>query len=153
MVKNDPPQCVFFLLSCYEPGCPHPACEKGKPEQEPTWFENGPPISYLPFPAPDTKKPWGSEGCDSCTGFCSGLYLKPKEAYLQRSWCVSEPPLQILSKLHKSVPEQTLRTCKSKGSTTIYEWCQVLDAASWHHTWQPQKRSAKGIIRSLQEEH
>jgi hypothetical protein len=134
MVKDVPPQYVFFLLPCYEPECPHPACEKGKPEHEPTWFEDGPPISYLPFPVPDTKKPWGSEGCDSCTGFCSGHYLKPEEAYLQRSRCISEPPSQILLKLHKSVrgsvPEQALLAKAKEVQLSVSDikfWMQHLD--------------------------
>ena len=143
---------MFFLLPCYESRCPHPACEKGKPEQEPTWFENGPPISYLPFPVPDTKKTWGSEGCDSCTGFCSGHYLKPEEAYLQRSRCVSEPPLQILSKLHKSVqgsvPEQPL-LAKAKevqlSMSDVKFWMQHLDTIH-----ENRKKGAQKALKTCQ---
>ena len=104
MVKNVPSQYVFFLLPCYK--CPHPACQKGKPEQEPTWFENGPPISYLPFPVPDTKRSWGSEGCDRCTGFCSGHYLNLKR--------------HTFSAVNVFCSRRDC-TCKSKGSTTLHE--------------------------------
>ena len=89
--------------------------------------------TYL-FPSRTPRKLGDSEGCDSCTGFCSGHYLKPEEAYLQRSQCVSEPPLQILSKLHKSVqgsvPEQTL-LAKAKevqlSMSDVKFWMQHLD--------------------------
>ena len=147
MVKNVPSQYVFFLLPCYK--CPHPACQKGKPEQEPTWFENGPPISYLPFPVPDTKRSWGSEGCDHCTGFCSGHYLKPEEAYLQHSQCVSEPPSQILLKLHKSVersvPEETVLAKAKKVQLPMSEvkfWLQHLDTI--------QENRKKGAQKALE---
>ena len=102
MVKEVPTQYVFMLLPCYQPGCPHPVCERGKPEQESTWFENGPPISYIPFPVPDPNRPWGNQHCNSCSGFCSGHFLQPEEAYLQRSLCVVEPPSQKLLALHRS---------------------------------------------------
>ena len=35
IVKEVPSQYAFTLLPCYQPGCPHPVCKKGKPKQEP----------------------------------------------------------------------------------------------------------------------
>ena len=82
----------FFLLPCYHPDRPHPICTRGKPAQEPTWFENGPPLSYLPSPVPDSTRCWSSEVCQTYTGFCSGHYLQPQEAYLNLGQGIKEPP-------------------------------------------------------------
>ena len=101
MVKDVPSQYVFFLLPCYSPGCAHPICVNGRPSSEPTWFENGPLLSYLPFPVPDASKSWGFETCERCTGLCAGHFLLP-EAYIHRSQSVREPPSQNLLKVHKS---------------------------------------------------
>ena len=93
-----------------------------------------PPISYRLFPVPDTKRSWGSEGCYCCTGFCLGHYLTPEEAYLQHNQCVSEPPSQILLKLHKSVegsvPEETVLAKEKEVQLSMNEvkfWLQHLD--------------------------
>ena len=142
MVKNVPSQYVFFLLPCYESGCPSPSMPERKARARP-------PISYLPFPVPDMKRSWGSEGCDRCTRFCSGHYLKPEEAYLQRSQCVSEPPSQILLKLHKSVegsvPEKTVLAKAKEVQLSMSEvkfWLQHLDTI--------QENRKKGAQKALE---
>lgn len=77
MVRGLPNQYVFFLRCCYDKSCPHPLCQSGQPEKQPTWFPGGPPISFFPLPIPDLSRPWGSSDCDTCSGFCSGHYLVP----------------------------------------------------------------------------
>ena len=42
------------------------------------FFENGPPITYLPLPVPDEERSWGMS-CDSCAT-CYGHYLEPGKA-------------------------------------------------------------------------
>ena len=69
-----PAQYAFILTLCYKPECSHPLCHGATREQ--CWFENGPPLSYIPFPIPDPERPWGGS-CEECSGMCSGHYLKP----------------------------------------------------------------------------
>ncbi|CAB3988493.1 Chromatin modification-related YNG2 [Paramuricea clavata] len=80
IVKNVPENYIFMLLLCYKKNCPHPICAKGKPDVEPKWFENGPPLSYLPLPVPDSgSKTWGTDDCKKCVEVCTGHYLTPEE--------------------------------------------------------------------------
>ena len=67
-----PAQYAFILTLCYKPECSH-LCHATR---EQCWFENGPPLSHIPFPIPDPKRPWGGS-CQECSGMCSGYYLKP----------------------------------------------------------------------------
>ena len=69
MVKGLPPNYVFYLKCCYQPGCTHPA-EKSLH----SWFQGGPPLTYLPLPVPDPERPWGNTSCPNCKGFCKGHY-------------------------------------------------------------------------------
>ena len=106
MVKNLPSQYVFQLLPCYQNGCPHPVCISGKPETEYCWYEGGPPLSYLPIPIPDPKRPWGDRNCASCPGHCSGHYLNAqdriKEYYTGNGTTkVSNPPSETFKILTK----------------------------------------------------
>ena len=55
MVKNLPENYVFMLLPCFKKECVHPLCSKGRPEQEKTWFEDSPPLSFVPLPIPDPE--------------------------------------------------------------------------------------------------
>ena len=60
----------FFLLPSYKSDCPHPVCSREKPESEPTWFKNGPPMSS----SYDTRH-WGCGDCTSCSSeICTGHY-------------------------------------------------------------------------------
>ena len=81
MVKNQPSDYVFQLKVCYQAGCDHPVCQRGRPPVEQRWYAGGPPLSYLPFPVPDPDRPWGSSNCDKCEGSCSGHYLDPSKAF------------------------------------------------------------------------
>ena len=74
MVQPLPTQYIFFLVCCFEQGCPHPLCKEGHPRVLPSWYEGGPPITYLPLPVPDPTRPWGNESCSTCPGFCAGHY-------------------------------------------------------------------------------
>ena len=73
-VKQLPSQYNVFLVPCYTSGCPHPVCQEGRPTSVPTWFEGGPPITYLPLPVPDEGRPWGQQ-CSTCSD-CYGHYLQ-----------------------------------------------------------------------------
>jgi hypothetical protein len=33
-------------------------------------------ITHLPFPVPDSSKPWGGTNCEQCKGFCAGHYVR-----------------------------------------------------------------------------
>ena len=54
--------------------CPHPRCQNGPPPRTLKWYPGDPPISHLPLPVPDPERPWGSNSCSRCTGFCSSHY-------------------------------------------------------------------------------
>ena len=108
VVQKVPFQYAFFLYPCYELECPHPVCKQGKPLIEPTWFQGGPPLSYLPLPVVDTTRPWGNLGCPTCSQLCCGHYLKPNEAYKQQhSVTTAQPPSQILYEEHKCNPRRS----------------------------------------------
>lgn len=65
---------IFFLICCYQNGCPHPRCQAGYPQSPLTWYLGGPSLYLLPLPFPDAKQPWGST-CEKCEGACSGHYV------------------------------------------------------------------------------
>lgn len=50
MVQELPTQNIYFLVCCFETGCPHPLCKEGNPIVVPTWYEGGPPVTHLPLP-------------------------------------------------------------------------------------------------------
>ena len=77
MVPNLPSQYVFCLRCCYSPDCHHVLCKKGRPLVMPCWFPGGPPVDIIPFPVPDSSRPWGMKDCSSCKGVCSGHFIKP----------------------------------------------------------------------------
>jgi len=79
MAKGLPSQYVFVLLPCYKHDCSHQLCRKGKPAKDRLWYENGPPLTNIPFPIPDQKRPWGSEDCTECQSVCSGHFLSPED--------------------------------------------------------------------------
>ena len=106
MVKGLPSYYIFQLLPCYKKECIHPICERGRPQKELTWYEDGPPLSYLPIPIPDPKRCWG-QPCTRCKGFCTGHYLMPDEHldYITKygtDKCVYSPPKDQLEKAAKS---------------------------------------------------
>lgn len=76
MIKGLPSQYIFALLPCYKEDCSHQLCQK---EEGRRWYENGPPLSYIPFPIPDQRRPWGSEDCTECQSFCVEHFLSPEE--------------------------------------------------------------------------
>ena len=105
MVKDLPENYIFMLVPCYKADCVHPVCRKGRPEKEETWFDGGPPISFIPLPIPDPEKPVGAY-CEKCKQNCTGHYLPPE---LQYEWtkkhgkdCSVEPPSKILKKFAKT---------------------------------------------------
>ena len=99
MVPNLPQQYIFFLLCCYESDCPHPSCQTGQPESPYQWYPQGPPITTLPLPIADPKRPWGSSMCSTCKGFCSGHYLPPTYIDVTDSPVFAKPPSSVCKEL------------------------------------------------------
>lgn len=101
---------VFQLICCYEDSCPHPLCQKGKPDDETVWYEGGPPISFLPLPMKDDERPFGWLECPKCpTGRCAGHFLETSEVLrLQQSGNpaaykpMSVPPSEVIKNAYKS---------------------------------------------------
>ena len=129
MVKGLLQHNLFQLLPCYEKDCPHPVCSSGKPDKELTWYEGGPPLSYLPIPIPDERKPWGRAWV-VCNGSCTGHYVTPEEH------------LELYNKygdkdFMKTPPKDVLESAfKSKGKDVdIEEYARscliTTDEASW----------------------
>ena len=72
---------------------------KDKPDSQPIWFKDGPPLTYVPLPRPDPKRKWGSK-CDTCPGPCFGHYLSPEDniKWVKQNGsgsCV-QPPRQVI---------------------------------------------------------
>ncbi len=72
-VKGLPPQYFLMLLCCYQSGCQHPQCRKGRPTTPLVWYSGGPSITKLPLPKTDPERPWGGQ-CQTCSGPCYGHY-------------------------------------------------------------------------------
>lgn len=119
MVKGLPAHYVFQLIPCYQQDCIHPVCKRGKPIQEPVWYDGGPPLSYLPIPIVEPKRCRG-QLCDECKGFCTGHYLKPDDhmenvAKFGTDKCVFTPP--------KDQVEETAKLkCQKKEEWTETEY-------------------------------
>ena len=101
MLKQLPSQYIFFLLPCYRSDCPHQVCQHGQPSAGATWFEGGPPITYLPLPVQDEDRSWGQQ-CNSCSE-CYGHYLDPEQAYSTPTSIATSPPSGVISDLFKSL--------------------------------------------------
>ena len=37
-------------------------------------YPRGPPLTHLPLPVKDPSRPWGSQSCLNCSGYCTGHY-------------------------------------------------------------------------------
>jgi hypothetical protein len=58
--KNVPQRYVFHLVCCYMKDCPHPVCRAEEPPLSSLcWYEGGPPVTFIPLPAVDPKRPYG----------------------------------------------------------------------------------------------
>lgn len=65
-----------------------------------TWYDNGPPLTYVPVPIPDPRRPWGGD-CNNCAGFCAEHFLRPEEHkdYVEEfgvGGCMVKPPSVII---------------------------------------------------------
>ena len=69
-----PPQYIFYLLCCFQPGCIHPLCQKhvGSSRCNYLWFPHSPSLTSLPIPVPDPEWPWNDGNCKTCSGPCIG---------------------------------------------------------------------------------
>ena len=145
MVSKYPAQYVFQLIPCFESDCCHPVCNRsvGASAEDFCWYEGGPPITYLPFPVPDSQRPWGSPNCPSCKGFCSGHYLQPSHDTVIP--CTSlEPPSTVIYNAYKSqsIDDEELarKTCLPTEEVKI--WLEHLHTVS-----ENRKRGAKKLQR------
>ena len=98
MNENLPENYVFMLNLCQKPDCPHPL--RGKEVSESLWSDNGPPLTYVPAPIADPKRPWGGN-CKECSTTCAGHYLKPEEhkEFVSKNGitqCIFQPPSVII---------------------------------------------------------
>jgi hypothetical protein len=110
MNRDVPAQYCFVLTLCHQKGCPHPLCQTESVKH--FWFENGPPLTYIPFPVADPERPWGGS-CKECSDACSGHYLRP-EAHLafakDREYDTTnflfKPPSDVIKeKFYKSIKD------------------------------------------------
>lgn len=112
LAKSYPHKYIFLLQCCYKDGCVHPRCAKGSPpEENNTWYANGPPISFIPVPTPDPHRPFGQESCQECKGKCSGHYMKPDKLWehVVKGGKVAQasPPSEVIlatHQQHKGIP-------------------------------------------------
>ena len=95
MVKNLPTQYIFFLLCCYDTGCPHPVCQSGPPALPYRWYPDGSLLMELPLPVYDPERQWGST-CSSCSGVCSGHYKSVVFTDVSDIATTAQPPSSIL---------------------------------------------------------
>ena len=74
-----------MLLPCFHRDCQHPVCQGGD-KATCFWYSSGPAVSFLPQPAVDQERPWGSTSCEKCLQagqtMCCGHYL-PVEKMIQ----------------------------------------------------------------------
>ena len=85
----------------------------GAPSQEFRWYLNGPPLSFIPIPAPDPRRHHGWKECKDCKEQCSGHYYKIDDLWvevLQGNNIQHEPPSQVIlnefNRCHQ-VPEES----------------------------------------------
>ena len=125
---NLPPQYIFYLICCFKSDCPHPLCSS-LPTM-PLWYPEGPPVSYLPFPIPDTSRPWGNANCAQCMPkLCSGHYLPPSAAIVSHdSPAISPPSVIIKAKVqaNNNLPLSTLDLEEIAKATLL-----SVDEVSW----------------------
>ena len=136
MVENLPSNYVFLLLPCYKANCFHPVCTKGKRSSQPTWFQGGPTLSFVPLPIPDPERGPGA-ACKSCKDKCNGHYLVPERQYehfMKHELLSSvQPPSKILKefvKTHANWSEKDLEELAKKCLLDISDvkmWLQNLN--------------------------
>ena len=145
MVDGLPSQYVFYLLPCYLKECDHPVCRAGKPSSEFTWFKNGPPLSYLPFPVADKSRPWGHK-CDKCS-VCYGHFMDPKEA-VKHSFVYSPPPSETIGIFFKKVNEPTHTGIQDLSKEVLLS---PEDVTMWlDHLRDVQINRKKGAVKAAQ---
>ena len=145
----------------------HEVCKKGRPENELTWYDGGPPISYFPIPQPDPERPHGGNSCNKCAGTCNGHYLKPDELFQLQSKSntfvnqipqrtTANPPSDIILatfKKYKNVPSpEIIQETAKKVLLNTEEtkmWFEHLHQISLNEK-QLQQESRRKPVRNLQ---
>ena len=77
--KDFPSRYIFHLVCCYQPSCPHPFCQQGKPDTELLRYTGGPPVTFTPLPVQDKEHPHGSKNCVTCGEECAGYHMKAEQ--------------------------------------------------------------------------
>ena len=103
------------MKCCYQPDCTHPVCQSGHPSSTVCWYPGGYPVSYLPLPVPDSERPWGSQTCSTCKGFCAGHYSKYVDTNDPAALKSIKPPSVVLKQkfselVNKLVTEDDARS-------------------------------------------
>ena len=142
-----PSKYVLYLRCRYEKNCIHPRCKQGCSEVEATWYPGGPPLSFLPLPAVDPERPYGSGDCSQFKCVCSGHYMKPEQlrvAFRSGTNIASKPPSNVLlskmTKLKYEMPDENGILELSKELILYPEdtrmWCE--------HLWQVHRNRVNG---------
>ena len=108
MVEGLPTQYIFFLRCCLSKECVHPLCSVL--DQFPSWYEGGPPLSFIPLPVQDPKRLPGNLECPECKGVCNGHYLKPDNHLLNLRQCTQPVCMP---------PSDVIKTCEAKTDSQV----------------------------------
>ena len=107
------PSYVYFLLCCYQDGCTHPVCQRGRPVETSVWYSGGPSITCLPLPVADPERPWGDTSCFTCKSFCAGHYKKGYFTDIldgDALKAVAPPPSVVLKEMFSQLPQGAVLT-------------------------------------------
>ena len=116
---------IFCLTCCYQKNCIHPLCQQGPQSEECKWYPDGPPVSFIPVPAPDPVRRYGRNDCKDCGGQCSGHYRKVDDLWQVISKGNNgdvnihhEPPSKVIleefNQCHEIPDERTLQKTAEK---------------------------------------
>ena len=103
-----PPQYIFLRVCCFQKGCSHPLCQRGKEGIQMEWFQGGPNVDKIPFPVSDPNQPWRSKDCRKCSGFYAGHFLSPYEVLASKDFFQSLEGSEASSKQIEEVAKQSL---------------------------------------------
>lgn len=158
MMTGYPSQYVFYLLCCFEPDCIHPLCKKhvGMSLSEFFWFPEGPPLTYLPMPVPDPGRPWGSQSCKQCSGFCSGHYLPPNSTLISHEHQDSIPPSVLIQQAFKQLRTGDLSELAERvllPPDEVNIWLSHLETFEKNQRRGAQKAAATRCAKSSSQRH
>ena len=104
----------LFLRCCLSKECVHPLCSVL--DQLPSWYEGGPPLSFIPLPVQEPKRPPGNLECPECKGVCNGHYLKPDNHLLNLRQCTRPVCMP---------PSDVIKTREAKTDSKLSSWQEM----------------------------